>query len=421
MYKSAKYKGSEVLQRLNKDEKESFEVIEKLSKGFTKKDDSALALDEVLAAILEQKEQKSALPKRPRKTTSKQAAKASAKAFSEKFKAAMQTDRKPITIEDLAPDLQKMVKAKASNAVQKIQYELPKVKTPTIPKSKIPEFAKVVDDVMLGNPILLIGGAGTGKTTLAQNVAGALGRDYITINCSQWTAPTEIIGGQTLDGYQEGKMIEAWEKGMVLILDELPKLDPNTAGLLNDALAKTKQEKAIIFNSRKEQFKKHENFAVIATGNVYPNAEDSAYGANNKQDLSLLDRFSGSVYFIEKNIELEQEVVGIYWIWKLCNELRTVIETNQWEAQVSLRLMMNLRDTYLMEMVRFKDKKGGLDADEGRTLKDGIDSFISTFTEEQTKELKQAIDYTKEIRSHQYRKKRGGLEDHSRGAFWADT
>ena len=212
-------------------------------------------------------------------------------------------------------------------------------------------------------------------------------------------------------------MIEAWEKGMVLILDELPKLDPNTAGLLNDALAKTKQDKSVIFNSRKEQFKKHENFAVIATGNVYPNAEDSAYGANNKQDLSLLDRFSGSVYFIEKNIELEQEVVGIYWIWKLCNELRTVIETNQWEAQVSLRLMMNLRDTYLLEMVRFKDKKGGMDADEGRTLKDGIDSFISTFTEEQSKELKQAIDYTKEIKSHQYRKKDVDLKTTVGGLF----
>ena len=75
----------------------------------------------------------------------------------------MQTERKPITIEDLAPELQKMVKAKASNAVQKIQYELPKVKTPTIPKSKIPEFAKVVDDLMLGNPVMLIGGAGRAK------------------------------------------------------------------------------------------------------------------------------------------------------------------------------------------------------------------------------------------------------------------
>ena len=31
----------------------------------------------------------------------------------------------------------------------------------------------------------------------------------------------------------------AWEKGGCLILDELPKLDPNTAGLLNEALAET--------------------------------------------------------------------------------------------------------------------------------------------------------------------------------------
>ena len=69
MYKSAKYKGSEVLQRLNKDEKESFEVVEKLSKGFTVKDDSALALDEVLAAILAQYEKQSKPKEAPKRSS----------------------------------------------------------------------------------------------------------------------------------------------------------------------------------------------------------------------------------------------------------------------------------------------------------------------------------------------------------------
>jgi energy-coupling factor transporter ATP-binding protein EcfA2 len=272
--------------------------------------------------------------------------------------------------------------------VQLIQYQLPQVKTPPIPKSEIPAFQKIVDDLVLGQNVFLVGGAGTGKTTLAQNVAQALGRQFMTINCSQWTAPTEIIGGQTLDGYQEGKLIEAWEKGLVLILDELPKIDPNTAGLLNDALAKSKIPGAIIFNSRKESFARHPSFAVIATGNVWPNRESLAYGANNKQDLSLLDRFAGAVYFIEKNPELEVKLVGSQILWAWCNELRRLVEELKYEGQVSLRFMLTCRDTLRLELSRLSAK--GLKPDEGKTLADCFESFLtSNFTQVQQKTLRE--------------------------------
>jgi cobaltochelatase CobS len=209
----------------------------------------------------------------------------------------------------------------------------------------------------------------------------------MTINCSQWTAPTEILGGQTLDGYQEGKLIEAWRQGLVLILDELPKIDPNTAGLFNEALAKSKIPDAVIFNSRKERFTKHPNFAVVATGNIWPNTESMAYGANNKQDLSLLDRFAGSVYFIEKNVELEQKVVGSKLLWSWCDELRRLIQDLRYEGALSMRFMMTCRDTLLLELQRIG--KSGIRADEGKTLADCFESYLSAnFTEVQQKTIR---------------------------------
>lgn len=296
---------------------------------------------------------------------------------------------KKIGIDNLSDDLKKKI-----GDVQKIKFIVPDTETPEVTDNGIDEFQEIIDQLMLGHNLFFVGGAGTGKTTLAQNIADTLGREYITINCSQWTAPTEIIGGQTLDGYQEGKMIEAWEKGYVLILDELPKLDPNTAGLLNDALAKSKQSEAVIFNSRKEKFKKHKNFSVIATGNIYPNAEDMAYGANNKQDLSLLDRFSGSVYWIEKNPKLEKMIVQNDLIWKIADKIRTVIEEMKYEAQMSLRWMIGARDVFQLEKDRKSGKrKDNVEAKKGITLQKYLDSYLSTFSENQREIIKEKIDY----------------------------
>ena len=376
-----------------------WDMIRRLSREFTTEHKTALAMDELLSEQIEIEGMPQPAPVPPVKP--KPAPSASPKVPAPKpTKLSLfdeMNDKKggsqqlppvfsgKVGFNNLDDDLQKRL----SESVQVIQYRLPDAPAgPKVAKSNIPDFQKVVDDVVLGQNVFLVGGAGTGKTTLAQKVAAALGREYMTINCSQWTAPTEIIGGQTLDGYQEGKLIEAWKLGYILILDELPKIDPNTAGLFNDALAKSKIPNAVIFNSRKEHFTKHPNFAVIATGNVWPIAESMAYGANNKQDLSLLDRFAGCVYSIEKNPQLEQSVVGSLTLWGWCAELRRVVEDLRYEAQISMRFMMTCRDTLILELQR-TGGKGGLNPDEGKTLCDCFESFIaSNFTPVQQKTIK---------------------------------
>ncbi len=105
--------------------------------------------------------------------------------------------------------------------------------------ARIPNFFEIIDDVMAGNNVYLIGEAGGGKTYTAEQVAATLQREYVTLNCSQYTSPLEILGGQSVEGFKQGKLIDCWENGKILILDEMPKLDANTAGLFNDALAKS--------------------------------------------------------------------------------------------------------------------------------------------------------------------------------------
>ena len=375
-----------------------------------------------------------------------------------------------ISLTDLSQDLQDKLSAVAT--VRLVQYSFPFQPAVKVGKSDQPAAQKILDDLMLGNNCMLIGGAGTGKTYLAQQVARQmLNRETETINCSQWTSPIEIVGGQSLEGYVEGKMVQAYRDGKVLILDEIPKIDPNTAGLLNEALAKTgdklvvkpnrdelRQQIAAVLgsdvaeaalkqlsshgsgelfylfveqeafkqntkqmaryelmlklfsypllqNNRKQFFVKHPYFGVIATGNVYPSGTDMAYGANNKQDLSLLDRFAGSVYYIQKNPALERHVLQNDYVWYICNLLRKVVDENRYEAQVSLRLMQNANRAYEQEVARYTGKQtDGMTANEGKTFAEVIESFIlSGFTGTQQQLLKNAVGFDRDIKSLNYR------------------
>lgn len=387
MYKIEQYES--VIGEKDAETQKRFEMIRKLSKDFSVQNKTALEMDELLTEQLEMEEDE-----QDGSSTAVKNTRAKAKS------------RKTDSSFDIEKSFSELFELLKNRQPQIIKYELPGIKIPAFKKPEIESFQQIVDDIVLGNNVFLVGGAGTGKTYMAENLIAhmALGRKHITINCSQWTSPTEIIGGQTMDGYVEGKLIEAWKNGFLLILDELPKIDPNTAGLFNDALAKTKVPKAVIFNGRKESFVKHENFACIATGNIYPDKESTIYGANNKQDLSLLDRFSGSVYFIEKNPSIERAILQNEMVWSICNKIRSAIEELKYEAQLSLRFMQNARDAYDLEMQRVKSAaKNSIAPNEGKTFKSAVDSYLSTFTEVQRKNIKDKIRYEEIFSAYEYR------------------
>lgn len=282
-----------------------------------------------------------------------------------------------------------------------------------IPEAKqIPDFLKIVDDLMVGNNVFLVGSAGTGKSTLGEKVAYALaGRQeddgkplpYNLINCNQWTSPIDIIGGQTIEGYKEGRLIEAWKEGKVLILDEMPKLDANTAGLLNHALAKSAAEEAIIFSGKGDPVKKHKDFGCIATGNVTGKGASGNYVGNNKQDASLLDRFSGCIYHIGFNETLERQLIYPALV-DICIAIRKAILRYEGKAAheddtediMTLRTMINLQRGYLLEMQRETGMKDEYDKivrklDGGKTLKDGLESYFRTMNPEKAQHIKEAV------------------------------
>lgn len=433
---SIKNLDKEAIKLINSDSemKEAYEVVGVLSDDYQTENDDALELDAMIFSWIHKNQ--SGTKKKPKTKTSKpkevkedkpktpkpKPVKATKKNKEDLIKELLEQlgdnqepvsaeqieiivknilENRKVCFEDLCEDLRKVI-----SETRNVKVHIPKMNTKSF-KDETPNLLKIIDDVVLGNNVMLIGGAGTGKTFLAEKVASIMGLEVEVINCNQFTSPIEINGGQTIEGYQEGKLIKAWSTGKLLILDELPKLDPNTAGILNEALAKTalpdNSERAYITNTRGDRFKKKQGFGVIATGNVYPNTESTAYGANNKQDLSLLDRFAGSVYEIEKNPDFEKKIIlpNHLFIWAVADKIRTLVEVNKWEAQVSIRFMETSLRSYLAEMGAIK---AGEEMKDRKTYKSVIDSFTWTFTEVQQVEIKRAIKYADYFANYQYRK-----------------
>lgn len=275
--------------------------------------------------------------------------------------------------------------------------------------AQIPNFYEIIDDVLAGNNVYLIGEAGGGKTYTAEQIAKTLKREYVTLNCSQYTSPLEILGGQSIEGFKQGKLIDCWKDGKILILDEMPKLDPNTAGLFNDALAKsskTRQGKDAKINSANAEeppIERNNDFGLIATGNIYPNEPPAPqYRGNNQQDLSLLDRFSGSVYFTEFSKVTDESttrfkflydfLVGNYYEFINAKNnrrslppprgLRTAIEEMGLKnlALVSYRTNVSFRISFEYELVRAIAKSEGKEVPIiGKTLLKAFKSYMVAF------------------------------------------
>jgi cobaltochelatase CobS len=287
-------------------------------------------------------------------------------------------------------------------------------------------FDVILSDFEAGNNVYLYGGAGTGKTYIVGEIADSINYKLITINCNQFTSPLDILGGQTIEGYQEGRLTEAWGNlfmpeinpktgqpysGALLLLDELPKIDPNTAGLLNDGLSKIKdplKEKdgkiygPTITNGRGKAINKKQIF-IIATGNSKLNEADKDYEANFKQDLSLQDRFAGSTYelIIDPSYELKNIMSGVnvngqptdfVFIFNFLFKLRTAIQENNYSSRafVSTRSMVSFRDTYIA--YRINETMGDKQIPRPKTLQIAVSSFMDLFTEDQRVVLSQAVD-----------------------------
>ncbi len=136
--------------------------------------------------------------------------------------------------------------------------------------------------------VMLVGPAGTGKTSMAKAAAKALGIERVVAQsfCAQ-TPESRLFGYQDANGnYVRTKFRDCYEKGGVYILDEMDSASPNVLTSLNAAIDNgecTFPDKVV---------PRHPDFICIACANTFGNGADRQYVGRAQLDAATLNRFA---------------------------------------------------------------------------------------------------------------------------------
>lgn len=177
-----------------------------------------------------------------------------------------------------------------------------------------PMLEKVLRLAQAGLNVLLVGGAGSGKTHLAEQVAAILGRDYGSISCTAGASESELLGWLMPVGeggrfeYAPAQFITLYENGNSLFLfDELDAADPNMLLAVNTALSNGKLHVPRRFNN--PTVTRGQNQIVMATANTHGTGADMIYNGRSALDGATLDRFY--VVNVDYNLSLEASIMGV--------------------------------------------------------------------------------------------------------------
>ena len=150
---------------------------------------------------------------------------------------------------------------------------------------------------------MLVGPAGSGKTTAAQQVAEALGLSFYSNGAL--TGAHELTGYKDAAGAYHGTPFrQAFEHGGVYLADEMDRSDPAAVLALNSALA----NRFMAFPDQAEPVRAHDQFYIIAACNTFGRGADRIYIGANQMDGASLDRFGTVTWDYDE--ELERAIAG---------------------------------------------------------------------------------------------------------------
>ena len=143
----------------------------------------------------------------------------------------------------------------------------------------------VIELLAAGVMPYIVGPAGSGKTTMAENCAKALGLDFYSTGAV--VQKYELTGFVDATGtYQESAFYKAYKFGGLFLFDELDASSPAAIVAFNAAL-----ENGHWACPSGEMVTRHKDFKVIASANTYGGGATLLYVGRNHLDGSTIDRF----------------------------------------------------------------------------------------------------------------------------------
>ena len=241
-------------------------------------------------------------------------------------------------------------------------------------------------------PIFITGLSGNGKTMNVQQACAVSKRECIRVNITIETDEDDLLGGYRLqDGqtvWQNGPVIEAMERGAILLLDEID-LASNKIMCLQPIL----EGNGVFIKKINKFVKPAPGFNVIATANTKgQGSDDGKFIGTNILNEAFLERFPITIeqsYPSNKNeIKMLENVMTQKGLTKdadkkFANNLITwadIIRKTFYEGGVdeiiSTRRLVHIVDAYAI----FKDKMKSIQMCTNRFDTDTKTSFIDLYT-----------------------------------------
>lgn len=200
-----------------------------------------------------------------------------------------------------------------SLAIERVESSKPKIVSITnrptvkIEKQTHETFERVLLLTVAGNNgglwPLLVGPAGTGKSTIASDVAKALSVPFYPFSCGPTKTETALTGYMNANGiYVATDFRKAYEHGGMFCVDEIDASHPGVMTSLNNALA----NREMMFPDG--MVNRHKDFYCIGTANTFGTGATRQYVGRNQLDAATLDRFSTKE--IGYDVSLERSIAS---------------------------------------------------------------------------------------------------------------
>jgi len=201
------------------------------------------------------------------------------------------------------------------------------------------KFETICNYAKWHNNVMLVGDAGTGKTTVAHQVADAFEVDFAHLSCSAGMSEAHLLGRMLFDGsYVSSDFVRIYENGGVFLFDEFDALDGNCAVVINSALANG----SLSVPNRKDKptATRHKDCYIISACNTWGTGYGTnEYAGRNRLDAATLDRFCASKIHFGYDKALEKKLSnGNVHLFKALQELRKRVKRYRLQRIISTRL-----------------------------------------------------------------------------------
>lgn len=185
--------------------------------------------------------------------------------------------------------------------------------------------------------IMLVGGAGGGKTHLVGSIAEALKLPFYPMSVGLQTTKSDLLGFINANGiYMPSPIRLAYENGGVLLLDEFDAAHAGVITILNSLLANghcSFPDKIV---------EKHKDFVCLCACNTYGKGGTMDYVGRNRLDAATLDRFI--IVDVDYDENLERTLTKHAKWTNIINKIRQVIDEFGIKMIVSPRASMDGAD-----------------------------------------------------------------------------